>query len=70
MTNPKFITIDGKRHSWRDLLQQRRDAKQACANAVQPALFELHEDRRPSADRTAAGRYQEPSLFSIPEREG
>ena len=70
MANPKFITIDGKRHLSRDLLQQRRDAKQACANAVQPALFELLDDRRPPADRTAAGRYQEPSLFSIPEREG
>ena len=70
MVNPKFIEINGKRHLWRDLLQQRREAKQACADVVQPALFELHEDRRPPADRTAAGRFQEPSLFSNPEREG
>jgi hypothetical protein len=70
MAKPKFITIDGKRHLWRDLLQRRREQKQAAANAIQPALFELHEDRRPPADRTASGRYQEPSLFSIPEREG
>lgn len=70
MRHPEFITIDGKRHLWRDLLQRRREAKQAAANAVQPALFELLDDRRPPADRTASGRYQEPSLFSFPEREG
>ena len=70
MSNPKFIEIDGKRLLWRDVLQLRREQKQACANAVQPALFELHEDRRPPSDRTAAGRYLEPSLFSNPEREG
>lgn len=69
MTNPKFIEIDGKRRLWRDVLQLRREQKQACANATQPVLFELREDRRPPADRTAAGRYQEPSLFSFPERE-
>ena len=28
------------------------------------ALFELEDDRRPVAERTATGRYQEPSLFS------
>ena len=70
MGNPRFIEIDGKRHLWRDVLELRREQKQACANAVQPALFELREDRRPPADRTAAGRYLEPTLFSIPEREG
>ena len=70
MSNPKFIEIDGKRLLWRDVLQLRREQKQACANAVQPALFELHEDRRPTSDRTAAGRYLEPLLFSNPEREG
>ena len=70
MSNPKFIEIDGKRLLWRDVLQLRREQKQTCASAVQPALFELHEDRRPQTDRTAAGRYLEPSLFSNPEREG
>jgi hypothetical protein len=70
MPHPKFIEIAGKRLLWRDVLQLRRDQKAACAGAVQPPLFELHEDRRPPADRTAAGRYREPSLFSFPEREG
>jgi len=70
VTYPKFIEIEGKRLLWRDLLRLRREQKQACAKAAQPALFELHEDRRLPADRTAAGRYLEPSLFSFPEREG
>jgi hypothetical protein len=70
MSNPKFIEIDGKRHLWRDVLQLRREQREACASAVQPALFELHEDRRAPSDRTAAGRYREPSLFSLLDEEG
>ena len=70
MSNPKFIEIGGKRLLWRDVLQLRREQKQACAGAVQPALFELHEDRRPVSDRTAAGRYLEPSLFTLLDKEG
>ena len=64
----KFIWIDGKRHLWRDVLQLRREQKRAHANAKQPALFEMKDDRRPAAERTAAGRYLEPSLFTHPER--
>jgi hypothetical protein len=70
MTGPRFIEIEGKRILWRDLLKLRREQKQACANARQPALFELIEDRRPPAERTAAGRYLEPTLFALPVREG
>jgi hypothetical protein len=70
MTSPRFITIDGKRLLWRDLLKLRREQRKASADAQQPALFELVDDRRPPAERTAAGRYLEPSLFSLPEREG
>ena len=70
MSNPKFIEIDGTRLRWRDVLHLRRAQKQACASAVQPALFELHEDRRPLAGRTAAGRYLEPSLFTLLDKEG
>ena len=69
MRNPKFIEIEGKRLLWRDVLKLRREQKQACANAAQLSLLELHEDRRTPADRTAAGRYLEPSLFSFSERE-
>ena len=70
MTGQRFIEIEGKRLLWRDLLKLRREQKQASANARQPALFELIEDRRPPAERTAAGRYLEPTLFAHPEREG
>jgi hypothetical protein len=64
MSALRFIEIDGKRHLWRDVLQLRQDQKKAHARAHQPALFELREDCRPVAERTAAGRYLEPSLFS------
>ena len=64
MSCPKFIEIDGKRYAWRDILQLRREQKRAQARGEQPTLFELKEDCRPVADRTAAGRYREPSLFS------
>ena len=70
MTGPRFVEIDGKRILWRDVLKLRREQKQAFANARQPALFELIDDRRPPAERTAAGRYLEPTLFAHPEREG
>jgi hypothetical protein len=31
----------------------------------QPALFELENDCRPEAERTAAERYLEPTLFAL-----
>lgn len=65
MARLKFIEIDGKRHLWRDVLRLRREQKRALAQAQQLALFELKDDRRPPADRTAAGRYLEPSLFAF-----
>jgi hypothetical protein len=70
MANPKFIEIDGKRVLWRDLVAKRREQLAAVAKSEQPALFELKEDRRPIADRTAAGRYLEPSLFTLLDEEG
>jgi hypothetical protein len=70
MASPKFIEIDGKRVLWRDLLERRREQLAAVAKSEQPALFALKEDKRAIADRTAADRYLEPSLFSFPEREG
>ena len=69
MPAPKFIDIDGKRFLWRELLQRRREQLAAAATVEQPVLFEMKEDCRPTPERTAAGRYSEPSLFSLPERE-
>jgi hypothetical protein len=66
MTRPAFITIDGKRYRWKDIIEFRR-AQLAAAEADQPAqlaLFShLHEDHRPAGERTASGRYRQPSLF-------
>jgi len=64
MSRCRFIEIDGKRYLWRDILQLRRQQKKAFAQAEQPALFELKDDRRPATERTPAKRYVEPSLFS------
>jgi hypothetical protein len=64
MSQPKFIEIDGRRYLWRDLVQLRREQLKAFVRAEPPALFELKTDRRPAAERSAAGRYREPSLFT------
>jgi hypothetical protein len=64
MPAPRFIEIDGKRHLWRDIVKLRQEQRRAHAKAEQPPLFELREDCRPATERTAAGRYREPSLFS------
>jgi len=66
MPLPRFVEIEGRRYLWRDLVALRR--AQAMPRAAQPALFELIEDCRPPIERTAAGRYQAPSLFTLLER--
>jgi hypothetical protein len=63
LPSPRFITIDGKRYRWRDILELRRAQLAALRREWQPPLFPLIEDARPKAARTAAGRYQEPLLF-------
>lgn len=62
---PDAIVIDGRAYSWRRLCELRRQQIEGWKTALprQPALFALKDDRRPAADRTAAGRYAEPSLF-------
>ena len=67
MSLPRFIEIDGKPYLWRDLVQRRRAQLAEAAVPEQPPLFELRDDHRPAADRSAAGRYLEPSLFSLIE---
>jgi len=64
MSAPRFIDTDGKRYLWRDALQMRREQLKARVRSEQPVLFQLKDDCRPPAERTAAGRYREPSLFS------
>jgi hypothetical protein len=67
MSKPDTIVIDGRGYSWQQLCELRRQQLEAwrAEQARQLALFELRDDCRPQAERTAAGRYQEPTLFSL-----
>jgi hypothetical protein len=62
---PRFIDLDGKRYLWADLIKLRREQREAARQGEQTALFELRADCRPATERTAAGRYREPSLFTL-----
>lgn len=64
---PDTIVIEGRAYSWRVILELRRAQLEAwrAAQPQQPALFELVKDCRPKAERTAAGRYVEPSLLAL-----
>jgi|KBSMisStaDraftv2_1062788.scaffolds.fasta_scaffold250952_3 hypothetical protein len=65
MPLPRTIDIDGRRYLWRDLVALRR--AQAAPKQEQPTLFPLHEDCRPAGERSAAERYEAPSLFTVLE---
>jgi len=67
MRPPDTIIIAGRAYSWRALLKARREQLDAwkAAQPQQPALFQLKDDSRPAAERTASGRYQEPSLLGL-----
>ena len=66
MSADTFI-LDGHAYSWRRVCELRRQqlAERRKAEGMQAALFELRDDHRPAAERTAAGRYREPSLLSL-----
>jgi hypothetical protein len=59
--------VDGHAFSWQRLLELRRQQLEAwhAEQCRQPALFELKDDCRPEAERTAAGRYREPTLLEL-----
>ena len=65
MSRPDTIVIDGRAHRWRDIIELRRQQLEAwkAARPEQPALFAVRQDSRPAVERTAAGRYREPSLL-------
>ena len=65
MKYPRCIEFDGKFVPWRELVKRRKEQVAKAAKAEQPALFELKDDQKPAAERTAAGRYREPSLFTL-----
>jgi len=68
MICPDTIIIGGHAYSWRQLSEQRRQQVAAwkASQPHQPSLFELREDARPATQRSAAGRYLEPSLLDAP----
>jgi hypothetical protein len=66
MSRAPFLVIDGRLYRWKDILDLRRAqlAATGAAEASQLAPFAtLHDDRRPPAERTAAGRYLHPSFI-------
>jgi hypothetical protein len=67
MAKPDTIRVDGHAFSWQRLCDLRRQQLEAwkAAQARQPALFDLKDDCRPPSERTAAGRYREPTLLAM-----
>ena len=67
MKTPGHIVIEGRAYSWKAILELRRTQLEEwqTAQPKQPALFELKDDRRPEAERSAAGRYLEPTLLAL-----
>lgn len=66
MSKPDTIIVDGHGYNWQQLCELRRQQLEAW-KATQPrqlALFDLKDDCRPEAERTAAGRYREPTFFA------
>jgi hypothetical protein len=60
----KTIVINGKRIAWKTVLQLRKEQIAKAKKAEQPALFELRDDSRPPAQKSAADRYLQRHLFS------
>jgi hypothetical protein len=72
MAKPDIVHIGDHAHRWQDLCELRRQQLEAwqAAQPRQLALFELKDDCRPASERTAAGRYEEPTLFARMARGG
>jgi hypothetical protein len=64
LSHAQIIVIGGKRCLWRDILKVRREQRKEARKA-QLLLFELKTDARPPSQQSAAGRYQEPTLFKV-----
>jgi hypothetical protein len=66
MAKPDIVIVDGHAFSWQRLVQLRHVQLEAwqAEQCRQLVLFELKDDCRPEAERTAAGRYLEPNLFA------
>ena len=67
MAKPETIVVDGHGFNWQRLCELRRQQLEAwrAEQGRQLTLFELREDFRPSAERTASGRYEQPTMLSL-----
>ncbi len=65
MRKPDTIIVDGHAFSWRRLCELRKTQLEEWrrVQAQQPALFEIKDDSRPSCERTASGRHEQPTLL-------
>lgn len=60
----RTVELDGKRYPIREVLRLYKEQKAESRKARQLALFaDLPADTRIPSQQTAAGRYQEPTLF-------
>ena len=67
MAKPDTLILDGHAYSWQAICELRRQQLEAWrpTQVRQLALFDLRDDCRPLAERTAAGRYEQPTLLSL-----
>jgi hypothetical protein len=66
VVKPDTLIVDGHAFSWQRLVDLRRQQLDTW-RAEQPrqlTLFDLKDDHRPAAERSAAGRYREPNLWT------
>ena len=65
MAKPDTLLIDGHAFSWQRICELRRQQLEVrrAAQATQLALFELKDDCRPPSERSAAGRYEQPTFL-------
>jgi hypothetical protein len=60
----RFTEVDGKRYLWRDLMQMRRERKNAQARAQQSVLVLSKTTTAPQPSARPPANTWEPSLFS------
>lgn len=60
----RYIVIGGARYEWKEILRLRREQIRATRKQ-QLVLFEMKDDRRPPSQKTADGRFCEPTLFQL-----
>ena len=69
MAKPDIVIVDGHALRWQRLIELRRQQLEAwkAEDFRQLTPFKLKDDCRPMAERTAAGRYREPTFWT-PDR--